>query len=381
MIDYIPGLEKVPAAQSKISFIDGQKGILEYRGIRIEELAEHSTFEEVAYLLINGALPTQSQLDEFTSRIRAARALSPELRRLVEDFPPESHPMAALQTCVSAMGMYMAPSVKSEEEREARAIEFIGKFPTLVAAAHRVREGKDIIDPDTSLNRAADFLRMITGEKPDDFGAYVLNVSLILHADHTMNASTFAARVTASTESEPAAAVAAAVGSLSGPLHGGANERVLIMLEKIGSKENVAAWVEQKLARREKIMGLGHRVYKTKDPRATILQKLAHEMFEQLGTSPFYESAVEIEKCTEENLGKRGIYPNVDFYSGIVYNKLGIPSDLFTPIFAVSRIAGWMAHWLEQMRDNRLFRPTQRYTGEREVSYVPIGERKEQVSA
>ena len=381
MIEYIPGLEKVPAAQSEISFIDGQKGVLEYRGIRIEDLAEKSNFEEVVYLLIRGVLPTQKQLDEFTHRIRQARPLSRELKRIVESFPREGHPMAALQTCVSAMGLYMSQGGGVDEEvREARAIELIGKFPTLVAAAHRARMGAEIIDPDLSLNRSADFLRMVTGEMPDEISSHVLNVSLILHADHTMNASTFAARVTASTESEPAAAIAAAVGSLSGPLHGGANERVLVMLEEIGSKENVGKWVDDKLARKEKIMGLGHRVYKTKDPRATILQKLASELFSQKGTSPLYEIAVEIEKQTEDQLGQRGIYPNVDFYSGIVYNKLDVPTDLFTPIFAISRIAGWMAHWLEQMRHNRLFRPTQVYTGGHELPYVPITDRKEEVA-
>ncbi len=381
-MEYIPGLEKVPAAKSAISFIDGEKGILEYRGIRIEALAESSTFEEVTYLLLRGTLPTREQLDEFTARVRAARPLSPELRAIIQCFPKDAHPMAALQTAVSAMAMAMRQGgVQDEAERERRAIEFIGKVPTLVAAIHRSREGKELIDPDPSLDRSTDFLRMLTGEEPDALSAKVLGVSLILHADHTMNASTFATRVTASTESDPAAAFAAAVGSLSGPLHGGANERVLIMLSEIGSVDNVVPWLEERLAKHRKIMGLGHRVYKTKDPRAAILQGLATELFDKTGASPLYEIATALEKAAEERLGSRGIYPNVDFYSGIVYNKLGIPTDIFTPIFAISRIAGWAAHWLEQMCDNRLFRPAQLYEGPRNVSYVRIEDRAEGVTA
>ncbi len=290
--------------------------------------------------------------------------------------------MAALQTAVSAMGMLMERGrIHDAKVREQQAIEFIARIPVIVAAAHRCRAGEEIIDPDPSLDRATDFLRMLTGETPDAFTAHVMNVSLILHADHTMNASTFATRVTASTESEPAAAVAAAVGSLSGPLHGGANERVLRMLEEIGSPEKVGPWLQEKLARHEKIMGMGHRVYKTKDPRAKILQKLAVELFERRGSSPLFEIAVELEKQAAEPLGSRGIYPNVDFYSGIVYNRMGIPTDVFTPIFAAGRIAGWMAHWIEQMSANRLFRPTQIYTGPHDVPYVPIDRRTPEVSA
>ncbi len=381
MIEYIPGLAKVPAAESAISFIDGDKGILEYRGIRIEELAAHSTFEEVTYLLLHGELPTQEQLDSFTQRVREARVLSDEMRSMIQCFPKGAHPMASLQTCTSALGLLQGETVSDEGRRNEAAIQFIGVIPTLVAAAHRARLGEDIIEPDMSLDRSTDFLRMLTGETPDALSAKVMNVSLILHADHTMNASTFAARVTASTESEPAAAISAAVGSLSGPLHGGANERVLVMLEEIGSVSAVAPWFEAKLARKEKIMGLGHRVYKTKDPRAPILQGLVSELFEARGSSPLYDVAIELERCAEDKLGARGIYPNVDFYSGIVYNKLNIPTDIFTPIFAVSRISGWMAHWLEQMRDNRLFRPTQIYKGRREVSYVAIGDRTNGVTA
>jgi len=380
MIEYIPGLEKVPAAESSISFIDGEKGILEYRGIRIEELAAQSTFEEVAYLLLNGRLPTESELAEFTDRVAKARVLSDDLQKVVMATPKGAHPMSALQTAVAAVGM-VSPhrNIHDEKVREEFAIDFIGKFPSLVAAIHRVRHGKKIVAPDASLSIAGDFLHMLSGEKPDEHKTRALDVCLILHADHTMNASTFTTRVTASTECQPAAAISAAVGSLSGPLHGGANEAVLHMLEEIGSKEKVGPYFEGKLERKEKIMGMGHRVYKTKDPRATILQGLARDLFDQFGSSPLYDIAVELEQMAIAKLGPRGIYPNVDFYAGIVYNRLAIPTDLFTPIFAVSRVSGWSAHWMEQMRHNRLFRPTQVYQGGHGVPYIPMAERKEGV--
>jgi citrate synthase len=374
--EYIPGLEKVPAAESSISFVDGEHGILEYRGIRIEELAAHCTFDEVAYLLLEGRLPNQTELDEFTTAARAARRLTDFERNLIQCFPREGHPMAALQTCVSAMGMWMGPKgLFDDDTRRQWAIQFIGKFPSLIAAIHRVRNGQEIIDPDASLGRSSDFLRMLTGEAPDDISARVLNAALILHADHTMNASTFATRVVASTESEPGAAIAAAVGSLAGPLHGGANERVLIMLEDIGSVDNVTPWLKARIAAKSKIMGMGHRVYKTKDPRAKILQELAVQLFEEKGSSPLYDIAVALEEQANGPLGSRGIFPNVDYYSGIVYNKLGIPTDIFTPVFALARIAGWMAHWMEQMRSNRLFRPTQIYTGEHKQPFTPLDRR------
>jgi citrate synthase len=377
MIEYIPGLEKVPAAESAISFIDGEKGILEYRGIRIEDLAAHSSFEEVAFLLLNGRLPAESELKDFNQRVAKARSLGSDLQDVIRHTPKNAHPMAALQTAVSAVGMVTPhQNIYDEKTREACAVEFVGKFPALVAAIHRVRHGKDIVEPDPSLPIAGDFLHMLSGEKPDPNKARAMDICLILHADHTMNASTFTTRVTASTECQPAAALSAAVGSLSGPLHGGANEAVLHMLEEIGSKEKVAPWFEKKLEKKEKIMGMGHRVYKTKDPRATILQGLARDLFEQFGSSPLYDIAVELEQLAIDRLGPRGIYPNVDFYAGIVYNRLAIPTDLFTPIFAVSRVSGWSAHWVEQMRHNRLFRPTQVYQGEHGVPYVPMSERK-----
>jgi citrate synthase len=382
MIEYVPGLENVPAAESAVSWIDGEKGILKYRGILIEDLAAHSTFEETAFLLMTGRLPNETELADFSRRVGQARKLSPELRAVVKSLPKDASPMAVLQTCVAAAGaVENARSVYDEKVREESSIEFIGKFPSLVAAFHRHRTGKDFVDADPNATHAADFLHMMLGERSDPLKVHAMDVCLILHADHTMNASTFATRVVASTECQAYAAFSAAVGSLSGPLHGGANEAVLHQLEAIGSKERVASWFEQKVAKKEKIMGMGHRVYKTKDPRCNILQQLARDLFDKFGSSPLYDIAAELEKHAIDKLGPRGIYPNVDFYAGIVYSRLGIASDLGTPIFAVSRIAGWAAHWMEQMRHNRIFRPTQVYQGEDKVAYVPMSERKTPVRA
>ena len=373
MPDYVPGLAGIPAAESAISFIDGEEGLLAYRGIRIEELAAHSTFEEVTYLLLYGELPTALELDAFSQRLAAARSLPADLVSLIQKFPRTAHPMDVLQTGVSALAMYGKPADYTQADvREQRAIEIIAQVPMIIGAFHRHREGLEMVAPDPSLSHAGAFLFMINGEKPDAITERIMDVSLILHADHTMNASTFAMRVTASTLASPYASTSAAVGSLSGSLHGGANERVLIQLQKIGSKDNVKPVVEEMMEKKQKIMGLGHRVYHTKDPRATILQGLATELFEAKGASPMYDVAVELEDVTREPLGSRGIYPNVDFYSGIVYEKLGVPTDLFTPIFAVSRASGWLAHWLEQMNDNKLFRPRQIYEGKHDVGYSDI---------
>ncbi|MDH3198518.1 MAG: citrate synthase [Candidatus Krumholzibacteria bacterium] len=376
MIEYIPGLERVPAAESSLSFIDGEKGILEYRGIRIEDLAENCTFDEVCFLLLEGRLPTASGLDEFTRREREARQLDPYMVDLIRCLPKDAHPMAKLQTCVSAMGMWMGPlGMYNDETRMEWAIRFIGRFPSIIPAIHRTSVGRDIVEPDVTLGRSSDFLRMLTGEAPDPRIANTLNVALILHAEHAMNASTFATRVVASTESEPGAAIAAAVGSLAGPLHGGANERVIGMLEEIGSVEAVQPWFEKKMANQERIMGMGHRVYSTKDPRATILQGLCHKIPEVKSGTRLCDIAMELERLAVPELGRNGIYPNVDFYSGILYHQIGIPTDLFTSVFALARIAGWMAHWMEQMRRNRIFRPTQIYKGPRDVPFTPMDRR------
>ncbi len=372
----VPGLAGIPAAESAISYIDGQVGVLEYRGLPIEVLAEKSTFEEVCWLLLYGKLPTQAELDTFKQQLVEQRAVPQKVFDLLAALPADGHPMAALSIGYNALGMTSAPcNVLDSAARQLAYAQLIASTPVLIAAHSRLRQGKKVVPTDPKLDIAADFLWMLNGEKPADLVARVLDVALILHADHTMNASTFTGRVVASTEADPYAVCAAAVGSLSGPLHGGANERVLQQLEKIGSAAAVPAWLDKQLADKGKIMGFGHRVYKTKDPRATCIQGLVREMFAQHGTTPIYDTALKLEECVLERLGDKGIHPNVDFFSGIVYQKMGIPTDVFTPIFAIARVAGWLAHWDEQMQDNRLFRPSQIFVGLRGVTYTPIAER------
>lgn len=371
--EYQPGLEGIPAAQSSISYVDGQKGILEYRGIRIEELASKSTFLEAAYLLIWGELPTKNELYEFQEDVRLHRRIKYSIRDMMKCFPETGHPMDALQASAAALGLfYSKRALDNPQYIRGAVVRLLAKIPTMVAAFKQMRKGDDPVRPRDDLGYAANFLYMLNEEEPTPLEAHVFDVCLTLHAEHTINASTFSALVTASTLTDPYAVVASAVGTLAGPLHGGANEEVITMLETIGSVENVQSYLEERLQRKEKIMGCGHRVYKVKDPRATILQNLAEQLFKESGTDKYYEIALELEKAVEEKLGHKGIYPNVDFYSGLVYRKLGIPSDLFTPVFAIARVAGWLAHWKEQLAVNRIFRPTQVYTGTHDAPYVPM---------
>lgn len=374
--EYRPGLEGIPAAQSSISFVDGQKGILEYRGIRIEELASKSSFIETSYLLIWGELPTKEELDAFEYEIRRHRRIKYRIRDMMKCFPETGHPMDALQASAAALGLFYSKRALDNPDyiREA-VVRLLAKIPTMVAAFKQMRKGNDPIQPNDDLDYSANFLYMLNEQKPDPLAARIFDVCLTLHAEHTMNASTFSAMVTASTLTDPYAVVASAVGTLAGPLHGGANEEVITMLEEIGSVDNVYSYVEDCVQRKAKIMGFGHRVYKVKDPRATILQSLAEQLFEKFGSDKYYDIAVELERAVEEKLGHKGIYANVDFYSGLVYRKLGIPTDLFTPIFAIARVAGWLAHWKEQLEENRIFRPTQIYTGVHNIDYIPIEKR------
>ena len=374
--EYKPGLEGIPAAQSSISYVDGQKGILEYRGIRIEELAEKSTFLETAYLLIWGELPTKEELKEFEHEVLFHRRIKYRIRDMMKCFPESGHPMDALQASAAALGLfYSRRDLHNPVYIRTAAVRLIATIPTMVAAFQLMREGNDPVKPRDDLGYAANFLYMLNEKEPDPLAAKIFDICLILHVEHTMNASTFSARVTASTLTDPYAVVASAVGTLGGPLHGGANEEVIQMLEEIGSVENVVPYVDDLLKRKAKIMGFGHRVYKVKDPRATILQGLAEQLFEKFGYDEYYEIAVEMERVVSEKLGGKGIYPNVDFYSGLVYRKMGIPTDLFTPVFAIARVAGWLAHWKEQLVENRIFRPTQVYNGRHEVAYTPIDNR------
>lgn len=374
--EYKPGLEGIPATKSSISFVDGQKGILEYRGIAIEQLAYRGSFLETAYLLIWGKLPSQQELQEFETEILYHRRIKYRIRDMMKCCPESGHPMDALQTSAAALGLFYARRALDDPEYIRRAVvRILAKIPTMVAAFHQMRKGNDAITPNDNLDYATNFLYMLTERKPHPLEAKVFDVCLTLHAEHTINASTFSAMVTASTLTDPYAVVASAVGTLAGPLHGGANEEVLVMLEDIGSVENVKPYVENLIANKQKIMGFGHRVYKVKDPRAKILQELAVELFNETGHDRYYDLALELEKVIEAKLGQKGIYPNVDFYSGLVYRKLGIPNDLFTPIFAIARVAGWLAHWKEQLAINRIFRPTQIYTGEHNIPYIPMEER------
>jgi citrate synthase len=374
--EYKPGLEGIPAAKSGISYVDGKQGILEYRGIGIEELAAQSSFLETAYLLIWGKLPTKEELTEFETDILYHRRIKYRIRDMMKCFPETGHPMDALQTSAAALGLfYSRRALDNPDYIRQASIRLLAKIPTMVAAFHQMRKGNDPIQPNDALDYASNFLYMLTERKPHPLAAKIFDVCLTLHAEHTINASTFSAMVTASTLTDPYAVVASAVGTLAGPLHGGANEEVLLMLEEIGSLENVRPFIEKCVANKQKIMGFGHRVYKVKDPRATILQNLAEQLFEEMGYDDYYKLALELEKVVEEQLGSKGIYPNVDFYSGLVYRKLGIPTDLFTPIFAIARVAGWLAHWKEQLGVNRIFRPTQIYTGVHNAPYIPIAER------
>lgn len=374
--EYIPGLSNIPAAQSSISFVDGQQGILEYRGIAIEELAQKSSFLETAYLLIWGHLPTQAELDAFEQEIREHRRLKYRIRDMMKWFPETGHPMDALQTSAAALGLFHSRRAIDDPDyiRQA-AIRLLAKIPTMVAAFELIRHGNEPIAPNDHLNYAANFLYMLTEQEPTPLAARVFDTCLILHAEHTMNTSTFSALVTASTLTDPYGVIASAVGTLAGPLHGGAAEDALEMLEAIGSVEQVRPYVNQCIEQHQKIMGFGHRVYKVKDPRTGILQRLAQQLFEELGYDPYYDIALELEQVVEEKLGNKGVYANVDFYSGLVYRRLGIPKDLFTPMFAIARVAGWLAHWKEQLDANRIFRPTQIYTGEHDRPYLALAAR------
>ncbi|MEK6694388.1 MAG: citrate synthase [Nitrospirota bacterium] len=374
--DFMPGLAGVPAARSGISDVDGQNGVLEYRGIRIEELASKSTFLETAYLLLFGRLPTRVELERFTADVMRHRRIKFKLIDLVKCLPEHGHPMDALQAAAAALGMfYPGRNVRDQDNNYWSAVRLIAKLPTIVAAFARIRRGDEHIPPRDDLSFSENFLYMLTERVPDRVVADVLDACLILHAEHTMNASTFCGLVTASTLADPYTVVASAIGALKGPLHGGANEEVVTMLREIGSRERVRSYLQGRLEAKQPIMGFGHRVYTVKDPRAVILQQLAQKLFAHCGPSPLYELAEEVERVGLELLGRKRVYPNVDFYSGIVYDQMGIPGDTFTPIFAMARVAGWLAHWLEQLKENKLYRPDQIYEGEHGRRYLPLDQR------
>jgi citrate synthase len=368
------GLEDVVAADSAICYIDGERGILSYRGIDIHDLAENSTFEEVCFLLWEGRLPRREELEALSRSLGAERTLPPEMLDLLSSLVPHLTPMDTVRTMVSALAE-TDPDVRdmSLPGNRRKAVRLTGQIATIVAAHHRIREGQPLVEPDPSLPHAEDFLRMLNGTKPTAEATRAFDMALVLHADHELNASTFAARVTAATLSDIHSAITSAIGTLKGPLHGGANEAVIRMLFEIGSLDRVDDFIHGKLARKEKIMGFGHRVYHTEDPRATHLRAISKALAESSGETRWYDMSRRIEKIIND---EKKLNSNVDFYSASVYYMLGIPADLFTPIFAVSRVAGWTAHVLEQYEHNRLIRPRAEYVGpEYPQPYVPLDKR------
>jgi 2-methylcitrate synthase len=374
--DFMPGLAGVPAARSKISDVNGEAGILEYRGFRIEELAAKSSFLETSYLLLFNRLPTRLELERFTADIARHRRIKFKIIDLIKALPEHGHPMDALQAAVAALGMfYPGRNVHDADNNYWSVVRLIAKLPTIVAAFARIRRGDEHVPPRDDLSFSANILYMLSERVPDAVVVDVLDACLILHAEHTMNASTFCGLVTASTLADPYTVVASALGALKGPLHGGANEEVVAMLREIGSVDRVRPTLEAKLQAKERIMGFGHRVYRVKDPRAVILQSLAAKLFTHCGKSPLYELGQQTEATALELLGAKRVYPNVDFYSGIVYDQMGIPIDTFTSMFAIARVVGWLAHWLEQMKENKLYRPDQIYEGDHDRRYLPLDER------
>jgi len=367
------GLEGVVAAESSIGDVDGVNGVLIYQGLNIHDLAEHSTFEETVFLLWHGRLPKREELDALRSELAANGRLPGEVLELIRSFPRDAEPMDALRTAVSALAFYDPGSRDLSREGALRtATKLTAQLPVVVAAFERLRGGKEPFEPKPGLNIASNFLYMLTGEEPSGRDARIFDVCLILHADHELNASTFTARVIAGTLADMYGAVTGAIAALSGPLHGGANTNVMKMLLEIGEPDRAEEWLREALASKKKIMGFGHRVYKTEDPRSVWLRKFSRELGEAKGETRWIEI---LDRLRELMFAEKKLYPNVDYYSGSAYYLMGIPLDLFTPIFAVSRISGWTGHILEQYANNRLIRPRAEYIGPRDVPYVAIDER------
>jgi citrate synthase len=369
------GLEGIVATTSKICYIDGDRGVLAYRGIDIHELADHSTFEETCYLLWFGKLPTRAELRELQERLAAERKLDPGVIAMLRNPPAHALPMDVLRTVVSALSYY-DPDEKSNDHNAnvAKAIRLTSQIAMIVAAYDRLRKGKPVVEPDGSLSHASNFLLLLNGKRPSPTAERALDIALILHADHELNASTFAARVTAATLSDMHSAVTSAIGALKGPLHGGANEAAFKLLKAIDAQGgDPVAYVKGMLAQKKKVPGFGHRVYHTEDPRATHLRKMSRELCYSAGEPKWFDMSQTIEALVN---AEKKLNANVDFYSASTYHMLGIDVDLFTPVFAVSRISGWAAHVIEQLDDNRLIRPRADYVGpEYPARYVPIDHR------
>ncbi len=367
------GLEGVVVARSRLCSIDGQRGILIYGGYDVNDLAEHASYEEVAFLILRGRLPLQDELDGFSAELASARTLSEETAEVIDMLADHAAPMEMLRTAVSADSFDDPDKDSNAEDANVRkATRMIGAMPAMVARYARRREGREPVDPDPSLGHAASFLHMLSGQAPGEDASRTFDVALILHADHEMNASTFTARVIASTLSDMHSAVTGAIGALKGPLHGGANEQVMKLLSSIEDPDRVDEEIRERLARKERIMGFGHRVYKTYDPRAVILKKFSKRLADASDEPHWYAMSERIEAAV---LAEKGLYPNVDFYSASTYHYLGIETGLFTPIFAMSRVVGWAAHVIEQHLDNRLIRPSSEYVGPSLRAYEPIERR------
>ena len=386
LMTYDPAFMNTASCRSSITYIDGDKGILEYRGYPIEQLAEQSTYLEVAYLLVHGELPNQEQLDEWTHEITIHTFVHENVKKFMEGFRYDAHPMGMLCSSVGALSTFYpdAPQIKDPDIRYSAVIRLIAKMPTLAAFAYRHNMGQPYVYPDNDLRYAGNFLNMLykmteLKYQPDPRLERALDILFILHADHEQNCSTSAVRSVGSSQVDPYSAVAAGVAALYGPLHGGANEAVLRMLRRIESKENIPDFMNGVKEGKERLMGFGHRVYKNYDPRAKIIKKATDEVFEVTGTNPLLDIALELEKIAleDEYFVKRKLYPNVDFYSGLIYEALGMPVGMFPVLFAIPRTSGWIAQWLEMIDDSeqKIARPRQIYTGDRGRDYVPIGER------
>ena len=370
------GLEGVNVAATKLCRIDGQKGELIYSGYDIHDLAKNSSFEEVAFLLWNLRLPSAAELETLKTNLREERPLSELNSRILREIVGKIRPMRSLEIAVIITGALDAKSSDlTNSQLKVTAARLTARMPTVLATFHRLRNGLEPVAPRDDLGHSANFLWMLNGKEPNELEARVFDVAMILHAEHEMNASTFSALVTASTLSDMYSATASAIGTLKGPLHGGANEAVYKTVEAIGTEQNIAPYVEAMLGRGERVMGIGHRVYKTTDPRANILEQLGHELAEVSPDRKYFDLSLKLRDYLARKLEGKPLYPNVDFFSASVYKMLGIPSDLYTPIFAMSRIAGWTAHMLEQYADNRLVRPNALYEGASNREYIQIEKR------
>lgn len=376
--EYAKGLEGVIAAESRICKVDGEQGKLYYLGYSIQELVKHCDFEEVTYLLLYGHLPNSREHADFSGRMREGRKIPEAVKAMIRDFPKGSHPMELLQSVIAYLSGYVKHRIQHDANCNCRqTLHQVSQLPTVIAAYHRFQNGLPFVEPRMDLSHGANFLYMLHGVEPDPDEGEIMDKCLILHAEHSLNASTFTARVVASTLSTCYCSISAAMGALYGTLHGGANEHVMDMIDAIGDRAAARGWVESALANKQKVMGMGHRVYKAKDPRSVVIEGYLKDLGERKGDTKYYEILKEVETVFGEKMAEKGkpIYPNVDFFSGSVYRLLGIPNLLFTPVFAAARAAGWLAHILEQREDNRIYRPKALYVGERDQTVVPLAER------